>query len=115
LAAERRAAISASSGVLTLVRPHLDHSVAAIPLLPTIAVMLAKLTTKNQLTLPKRALEALGPEPAPRYFEVEVQDGRIILTPARTGSADAVRRKLAEIGISEADIADAVAWARQRS
>jgi bifunctional DNA-binding transcriptional regulator/antitoxin component of YhaV-PrlF toxin-antitoxin module len=77
--------------------------------------MLAKLTTKNQLTLPKRALEALGPEPAPRYFEVEVQDGRIILTPARTGSADAVRHKLAELGISEADVADAVAWARQRS
>jgi bifunctional DNA-binding transcriptional regulator/antitoxin component of YhaV-PrlF toxin-antitoxin module len=75
--------------------------------------MLAKMTTKNQLTLPKRVLDALGPAPAPRYFEVEVQGGRIILTPARTGSADAVRRKLAEMGITEADVADAVAWARQ--
>jgi bifunctional DNA-binding transcriptional regulator/antitoxin component of YhaV-PrlF toxin-antitoxin module len=77
--------------------------------------MLAKLTAKNQLTLPKRALAALGPEPVPGYFEVEVQDGRIILTPARTDSADAVRRKLAEIGITDADVADAVAWARGRS
>ncbi len=85
------------------------------PYFLTLVVMLAKLTSKNQLTLPKRALEALGPEPVPGYFEIEVQDGRIILTPARTGAADAVRRKLAEIGLSEADVADAVAWGRQRS
>ena len=77
--------------------------------------MLAKLTAKNQLTLPKRALEALGSEPTPTYFEVEVRDGSILLTPARVRSADAVRRKLSELGITEADVGDAVAWARQRS
>ena len=76
--------------------------------------MLAKLTAKNQLTLPKRALEALGARPAPVYFEVEVEDGRIVLTPARVGSADAVRRKLADIGITDADISDSIAWARQQ-
>lgn len=75
--------------------------------------MLAKLTAKNQLTLPKRALEALNVEAAPTYFEVEVQDGRIVLTPARIGGADAVRRKLEELGITEADVDDAVAWARK--
>jgi len=74
--------------------------------------MLSKLTAKNQLTLPKRALDALGPQPAPTYFEVDVEDGRIVLTPARP---DAVRRKLADRGITDADVADAVAWARQRS
>lgn len=73
--------------------------------------MLAKLTAKNQLTLPKRALDALGTSVAPEYFEVE--DGRIVLTPARIGAADAVRRKLAELGITDADVADAVAWARR--
>lgn len=77
--------------------------------------MLAKLTAKNQLTLPKRALEALSVEPLPTYFEVEVRDGSILLTPARIDSAAAVRRKLAELGITEADIGEAVAWARQRS
>jgi hypothetical protein len=76
--------------------------------------MLAKLTSKNQLTLPKRALASLGPVPSSGYFEVEVRDGRIILTPARIGSADAVRRKLADLGITDADVTDAVAWARQR-
>jgi bifunctional DNA-binding transcriptional regulator/antitoxin component of YhaV-PrlF toxin-antitoxin module len=74
--------------------------------------MLAKLTAKNQITLPKRALEARGAEPALKYFEVDVVDRRLILTSARVGSADAVRRKLAELGITEADIDDAVAWAR---
>jgi bifunctional DNA-binding transcriptional regulator/antitoxin component of YhaV-PrlF toxin-antitoxin module len=77
--------------------------------------MLAKLTAKNQLTLPKRVLEALGSEPTPTYFEVEVRDGAILLTPARLGSADAVRRKLSDLGITEADVDDAVTWARQRS
>jgi bifunctional DNA-binding transcriptional regulator/antitoxin component of YhaV-PrlF toxin-antitoxin module len=76
--------------------------------------MLAKLTAKNQVTLPKRALDALGTPEAPTYFDVAVEDGRIILTPTTVGSADAVRRKLAELGITEADIADAVVWARRQ-
>jgi bifunctional DNA-binding transcriptional regulator/antitoxin component of YhaV-PrlF toxin-antitoxin module len=76
--------------------------------------MLAKLTAKNQITLPKRALDELGPQEALSYFEVSVEEGRIILTPTRIGSADAVRRKLAELGITEADVAEAVAWATQR-
>jgi bifunctional DNA-binding transcriptional regulator/antitoxin component of YhaV-PrlF toxin-antitoxin module len=77
--------------------------------------MLAKLTSKNQLTLPKRVLEAVGTSAPPVYFEVAVEDGRIVLTPARVGSADAVRRKLAELGITEADVANAVGWARRGS
>jgi hypothetical protein len=71
------------------------------------------LTAKNQLTLPKRALTALGAPELPTYFEVAVDAGRIILTPARLGSADTVRRKLEKLGIKEADVADAVAWARR--
>lgn len=84
------------------------------PLLPYFPPMLAKLTAKNQLTLPKRALHSLGLETIPAYFEIEVDEGRIILTPARVGSADLVRRKLAELGIADADVADAVSWARRQ-
>jgi bifunctional DNA-binding transcriptional regulator/antitoxin component of YhaV-PrlF toxin-antitoxin module len=75
--------------------------------------MLAKLTSKNQLTLPKRVLESVGIGSAPAYFEVAVDDGRIVLTPARVRSADAIRRKLAGLGITEIDANDAVAWARR--
>lgn len=72
--------------------------------------MLAKLTSKNQLTLPKAATEAVG---ATDYFEVEIRAGQIVLTPVRLQRADAVRAKLQELGITPADVADAVAWARE--
>ena len=72
--------------------------------------ILAKLTSKNQLTLPKSLISAVG---AAEYFEVQVKDGQIILTPVRIQRADAVRSKLEELGLNEQDIADAVKLARQ--
>lgn len=74
--------------------------------------MLAKLTAKNQLTLPKAVTNAVGPT---EYFEVEARDGRIILSPVRIQRADAVRAKLAALNLQEQDVADAVAWARRSS
>lgn len=73
--------------------------------------MLAKITAKNQLTLPKAVTNAIG---SAEYFEVEAKDGQIVLTPVRIQRAGAVRAKLAELDLTEDDIADAVAWARQR-
>jgi hypothetical protein len=73
--------------------------------------MLAKRTSKNQLTLPKAIVEAVG---SPTYFDVATHQGRIILTPARIGRADAVRAKLAELGIGEDDVAAAIGWARKQ-
>ncbi len=72
--------------------------------------MLAKLTSKNPLTLPKSITAAVG---ATEYFDVEASNGRIVLTPVRVQRGDAVRAKLAEVGLQEQDTADAVAWARQ--
>lgn len=71
--------------------------------------MLAKLTSKNQLTLPKAVLADF---PGAEYFEVTEENGRIVLTPVRINRSDAVRAKLADLGLAEADIADAVTWAR---
>ena len=71
--------------------------------------MLAKITSKNQLTLPKAVTQAVGPA---EYFQVEARAGQIVLTPVRIQRADAVRGKLAELALSEVDVADAVAWAR---
>ncbi len=73
--------------------------------------MLAKLTSKNQLTLPKEAVNALGAETA--YFEIEVLDGQLVLTPVRMQRAAAVRAKLAQLGIDEDDVAAAVQWSRK--
>ena len=72
--------------------------------------MLAKMTSKNQLTLPKSITAAVG---AAEYFDVETRNGQIILTPVRIQRGDAVRAKLAELNLQESDVNDAVAWARQ--
>lgn len=71
--------------------------------------MLSKITSKNQLTLPKSITQAVGPA---EYFDVQARDGQIVLTPVRIQRGDAVRAKLAELGLTEADVADAVVWAR---
>ncbi|NOT18321.1 MAG: AbrB/MazE/SpoVT family DNA-binding domain-containing protein [Sulfuriferula sp.] len=73
--------------------------------------MLAKVTSKNQLTLPKSVVQLVGNT---EYFEVEVENGRVILTPVRIQKADAVRAKLAALGIGEQDVTDAIAWARAK-
>ena len=45
--------------------------------------------------------------------DVTVEGGRIVLTPVRVQKAQAVREKLEQLGITEQDVEDAVAWARQ--
>ncbi len=77
--------------------------------------MLAKVTSKNQITLPKAVMSQISPS---QYFEVEAVNDRIMLTPVRMQKADdgggieAVWRQFEEMGITEQDIADAVKWAR---
>jgi hypothetical protein len=71
--------------------------------------MLAKLTSKNQLTLPKSVVTLVGKAD---YYDVEVENGRIVLTPVRIQQADAVRAKLEALGINEQDVTDAIKWAR---
>lgn len=72
--------------------------------------MLAKLTSKNQLTLPKSVVESVA---ATDYFDVEVRGGQIVLTPVRILRGDAVRAKLANLGLTDAEVASAVRWARK--
>jgi hypothetical protein len=71
--------------------------------------MLAKITSKNQLTLPKAAVEAVG---ATEYFDVEVREGQIVLTPVRIQRGDVIRAKFAALGLGSADVTNAVRWAR---
>jgi hypothetical protein len=79
--------------------------------------VLAKLTAKNQLTLPKSITNQIfagngGSSEPTAYFDVKVENGQIILTPVKIQRADAVRAKLAALDLSEQDLIDAVAWAR---
>jgi hypothetical protein len=73
-------------------------------------MVLAKLTSKNQLTLPKAVLEQAGPAD---YCDVVCENCYIMLMPCHPGAGQAVRARLKELGVTEADVADAVAWARK--
>lgn len=77
--------------------------------------MLAKLTSKNQITLPKAIVSMITPTD---YFEVEAVNDKIMLTPVRIhqagGGIEAVWRKLEELKITERDVTDAVKWARSK-
>lgn len=72
--------------------------------------MLAKKTSKNQITLPKAIADRF---PDVDYFDVREEDGRVVLVPMPLSRADAVRAKLEALGIAEKDVKDAVAWARE--
>lgn len=71
--------------------------------------MLAKRTSKNQVTLPKAVVQTTGEAD---YYDVTVEGGRIVLTPVRLHQADAVRARLEELGIKQNDVGEAIAWAR---
>ena len=67
------------------------------------------MTSKSQITIPKaksKQFESL-------YFDVRKEGEKIVLVPVNLDAAEQVRANLEEMGISEGDIDDAVAWARR--
>ncbi len=77
--------------------------------------MLAKKTSKNQITLPKEIVRQL---PDVEYFEVSLRDGDVVLKPvvvtAPGERLKAVRAKIRDLGLTEKDVEDAIRWARDR-
>jgi bifunctional DNA-binding transcriptional regulator/antitoxin component of YhaV-PrlF toxin-antitoxin module len=74
--------------------------------------MLAKKSSKNQITLPKAIVASFKDVD---YFEVTTQNGRIILEPLRTKKGSEVRSRLENLGIRETDVDAAIAYARGKS
>ena len=79
--------------------------------------MLAKKTSKNQLTLPKEVADKF---PGTDYFDVRVTRRVIELRPVRIepeeGGVDLarIREKIKRLGVTSDDVATAVRWARRR-
>jgi antitoxin component of MazEF toxin-antitoxin module len=71
--------------------------------------MLAKKTSKNQITLPKAVVAQIGEAD---YFDVSTDGESIVLRPLRRSRADEARERLVQMGITEDDVRDAVEWAR---
>ena len=75
--------------------------------------MLAKLTIKNQITIPKDVISRL---PDVEYFDVSYKDGNVILKPLKVYETDldGIRSKMKQLGISEKSVEEAVTWARKK-
>jgi bifunctional DNA-binding transcriptional regulator/antitoxin component of YhaV-PrlF toxin-antitoxin module len=77
--------------------------------------MLAKKTSKNQITLPKDIAKAF---PDAQYFDISIKDNKILLMPVKitpVGSTlEGVRAKMKKLGINEKDVSEAIQWARDR-
>ena len=77
--------------------------------------MLAKKTSKNQVTLPKAIVRQL---PDADYFDVSLRDGEVVLRPLVISTPGerlkAVREKIRSLGLAEEDVEGAIRWARSR-
>jgi hypothetical protein len=75
--------------------------------------MLAKKTSKNQITIPKKIVDKL---PEVTYFDVEWKGGVILLKPVRVYSTDLeqIRAKVKKLGISESTVDEAIKWSRAK-
>ena len=75
--------------------------------------MLAKMTSKNQITIPKKIIEQL---PDVEYFEVELKDGIVMLRPLKVydTSLEQIRAKVKKLGLNENTVKEAIKWARSK-
>jgi hypothetical protein len=75
--------------------------------------MLAKITAKNQITIPKKIIEQL---PDVEYFEVVLKDGVVMLKPLKVydTSLERIRTKVKKLGLQENTVKEAIEWARSK-
>ncbi len=75
--------------------------------------MLAKMTSKNQITIPKKIIEQLKDV---KYFEVALKDGVVMLRPLTVydTSLEKIRAKVKKLGLQENTVREAIEWARSK-
>lgn len=75
--------------------------------------MIVKLNSKNQITVPKKILSQL---PNVEYFEVNLQDGNVVLKPLQVyqSNLDAIRIKMKKLGLGDDVVEEAIRWARSK-
>jgi hypothetical protein len=75
--------------------------------------MLAKKTSKNQITIPKKIVDQI---PDVSYFNVEFEGGVILMRPLKFYETDLqeIRQKVKKLGIQEKSVGEAIKWARSK-
>ena len=76
-------------------------------------LLVAVFTDGNQLALSNEIVAQLQLQHGD-YFEVQIEDERIVLTPIQDSTMETIWAKIEALGITEQDVADAVEWARGR-
>ncbi|MGB5750982.1 MAG: hypothetical protein WBM69_28690 [Desulfobacterales bacterium] len=75
--------------------------------------MLAKITSKNQVTIPKKIIDQI---PETQYFEVGFKNGIILLKPLKIygTNLELIRLKMKKLGLKQNSVAEAIKWAREK-
>jgi hypothetical protein len=75
--------------------------------------MLIKLSSKNQITVPRKILARL---PNTKYFEVQLENGALVLKPVELieTKLEQIQRKMTDLGLKEDCVAEAIQWARSK-
>jgi len=75
--------------------------------------MLAKLTSKNQITIPKKIMDQL---PDVKHFDVNLNEGVILMKPLQLYNVDLdqIRSKMKKLGLEKDTVAEAIKWARNK-
>ena len=76
--------------------------------------MLAKVTSKNQITIPKKIIDKI---PDVKHFDIEFKNGVVILKPIKLFDTNLhqIRSKLKKLGLKEDSVAEAMEWAKSKS
>ena len=75
--------------------------------------MLVKMTSKNQITIPKKLIAEL---PEVQYFDINLEDGGLFLKPVQIydKDLDQIRSKMKKLGLKADRVKEAVRWARSK-
>ena len=75
--------------------------------------MLAKMTSKNQITIPKKIINQMGKV---KHFDVTLKNGNIVMKPIEfyETNLEQIRSKINKLGLEKDAIAEAIRWARQK-
>jgi len=75
--------------------------------------MLAKMTVKNQITIPRKIVDQLE---GVKYFDVELKEGAVVLKPLHVFATDLeqIRYKIKKLGLKQDCVAEAIRWARSK-
>ena len=75
--------------------------------------MLAKITSKNQITIPKKIIDKI---PNVKHFDIEFKEGVVLLKPVKffDTNLDQIRSKMKKLGLKEDSVAEAIEWAKSK-